>query len=73
MAAILVDSDTGIIRKITQVPLDDMFVERLVLSWNPFRFEADDYNKSYTPEEFSKRVGEVFRMRPSKELWMTSW
>lgn len=73
MAAILVDSDTGIIRKITHVPLDEMFVERLVLSWNPFRFEADDYNKSFTQEEFSKRVGEVFRMKPSKELWVTSW
>ncbi len=73
MAAILVDSDTGIIKKITHVSLDEMFIERLVLSWNPFRYEANDYNKSYNPEEFAKRVGEIFKMRPSKELWMTSW
>ncbi len=73
MAAILVDSDTGIIRKITHVPLDEMFVERMVMSWNPFRFEANDYNKSYSQEEFSKRVGEIFRMKASKELWTTSW
>jgi hypothetical protein len=73
MAAILVDSDTGIIKRITHVPLDEMFIERLVLSWNPFRYEANDYNKSYSPEEFAKRVGEIFKMRPSKELWMTSW
>jgi hypothetical protein len=73
MAAILVDSDTGIIKKITHVPLDEMFIERLVLSWNPFRHEANDYNKSFSPEEFTKRVGEIFKMRPSKELWTTSW
>ncbi len=73
MAAILLDSDTGIIKKITQVPLDEMFIERLVLSWNPFRFEANDYNKSFTQEEFAKRVAEIFKMRPSKELWVTSW
>jgi len=73
MAAVLVDSDTGIIRKINYVPLDEMFIERLVISWNPFRHEANDYNKSFTPAEFTKRVGEIFKMKPSKELWMTSW
>jgi hypothetical protein len=73
MAAILVDSDTGIIKKITHVPLDEMFIERLVLSWNPFRHEGNDYNKSFTPTEFTKRVGDIFKMKPSKELWVTSW
>ena len=36
MVAVLVDSDTGVIRKIRSVTLDELFVERLVLSWNPF-------------------------------------
>ena len=73
MAAILVDSDTGIIRKITHVPLDEMFIERLVLSWNPLRYEANDYNKSFSPEEFSKKIEEIFSARTSKDLWTTSW
>lgn len=73
MAAILVDSDTGIIRKITHVELDEMLVERLVISWNPFRHESNEYNRSFKPEEFAKRVGDIFKTRPSKELWMTSW
>lgn len=73
MAAVLVDSETGIIRKITQVPLDELFIERLVLSWNPFRFEANDYNKSFTTQQFAERVAGIFKMRTSRELWMTSW
>ncbi|CAI2718372.1 hypothetical protein [Nitrospina watsonii] len=73
MAAVLVDSETGLIRKITQVPLDEMFIERLVLSWNPFRFEANDYNKAYTTAEFTEKVTNVFKMRSSRELWTTSW
>lgn len=73
MAAVLVDSDTGLILKINHVDLDEMFIERLVLSWNPYRHESNEYNKSFKPEEFAKRVGEIFKMRPSKELWMTSW
>jgi hypothetical protein len=73
MAAVLVDSETGIIRKISHVPLDEMFIERLVLSWNPFRFPANDYNKSFTAQEFGERVASIFKMRTSKELWMTSW
>jgi len=73
MVAILVDSDSGNICKITQVPLDEMFIERMVLSWNPFRHEANDYNKSYSDEEFSGRVGEIFKMKSSQELWTTSW
>lgn len=73
MAAILVDSDTNLVKKIKRVPLDEMFVERLVLSWNPFRFEANDYNKSFSEAEFAQRVREIFKMRSSKDLWMTSW
>ncbi|MFQ5483608.1 MAG: hypothetical protein ACE5ER_12720 [Nitrospinaceae bacterium] len=73
MMAILVDADTNIVKKIRQVPLDEMFIERLVLSWNPFRFEANDYNKSFSEEDFSKRVQEIFRTNKSKQLWMTSW
>lgn len=73
MAAILVDSETGLIRKITEVFLDEMFIERLVMSWNPFRFEANDYNKSYNTKEFAEKVGEIFKMRSSQELWTTSW
>lgn len=73
MVAILVDSNTGTIRKITHVELDEMFIERLVISWNPYRHESNEYNKTFKPEEFAQRVGEIFRVRPSKELWMTSW
>lgn len=73
MVAILVDSETKIIQKITTVPLDEMFIERLVLSWNPFRFPSNDYSKSYNNEEFSTRVGEIFRTRTSKDIWMSSW
>ncbi len=73
MVAVLVNSDTGIIRKIKHVPLDEMFIERLVLSWNPLRFEANDYNKSFSQEEFSKKIEEIFSARTSKDLWTTSW
>ncbi len=73
MVAILVDSDTNIVKKIKHVELDEMFIERLVLSWNPFRQEANDYNKSFSQEEFAKRVGEIFKMRKSEELWISSW
>ena len=72
MGAILVDSDTDLIRKISTVELDEMFVERLVLSWNPFRTQ-DQYNKSFSPEQFSQRVQDIFKTKSSKELWMTSW
>lgn len=73
MVAILVDSDTNLIKKITNVVLEELFIERMVMSWNPFRFEANDYNKSFSQEEFSGRVQEIFKMKGSKELWMTSW
>ena len=73
MLAVLVDSETGIICKIRQVELDEMFIERLVMSWNPYRYGGDDYTKNYSDQEFSKRVAEIFRGRPSKALWKTSW
>ena len=73
MAAVLVDSETGLIRKISQVPLEEMFIERLVMGWNPYRFGANDYSKSYSPAEFAQKVGEIFKMRSTKELWTTSW
>lgn len=73
MVAILVDTDTNVVKKITQVPLDELFVERMVLSWNPFRYEANDYNKSFGQDEFNGRIQEIFKMKTSKELWTTSW
>ncbi len=72
MAAMLVDSDANIIKKIAYVPLDEMFIERLVMSWNPFKV-GDQYNKIFTPEEFASKVGEIFKMRNSKLLWTSSW
>lgn len=73
MVAILVDSDTGITKKITNVELDEMFIERLVISWNPFRHESNEYNKTFSEKEFSGRVSELFKMKSSEELWTTSW
>jgi len=73
MVAVLVDSDTGTILKIKQVPLDEMFVERLVLSWNPFRGPANNYNKAFSEEEFSGRVAELFKSKSQREIWDTSW
>lgn len=73
MAAVLVDSTTGIVRKIARVPLAEMFIERLVLSWNPYRHPSDQYTKSFSKEEFSARVGEIFKTRSSRQLWNASW
>ncbi|MFQ5672752.1 MAG: hypothetical protein ACE5G9_06640 [Nitrospinales bacterium] len=73
MLAVLVDSETGIIRKIKPVILDDMFIERLVLSWNPYRHGGDDYTKGFTDQEFAQRVARIFGHKPSSELWRTSW
>jgi len=73
MVAVLVDSDTDIIKKIAYVTLDDMFVERLVISWNPFRFQGDQYNKTFTDAEFATRVTDLFKTRNSQKLWMSSW
>jgi len=73
MLAVLVDSETGIIRKIKPVILDDIFIERLVLSWNPYRHGGDEYTKGFTDQEFAQRVAQVFGRKPSSELWRTSW
>lgn len=73
MAAVLVDSETGIIKKITHVHLDEMFIERLVLSWNPFRGSSDKYNKTFNNEQFNERVGELFKAKSQKKIWMSSW
>lgn len=78
MMAVLVDSNTGIIRKISRVELDEMFVERLVLAWNPYRYPAApgapaEYSRAYNDQEFARRIEQVFKMRKSAELWRTSW
>ena len=73
MGAILVDSETSIIKKIRRVELDEMFIERMVMSWNPFRGTGDQYTKSYDQDTFNQRVGELFKMKSSKQMWMSSW
>jgi len=73
MVAILVDSDTNCVKKIKRVVLDEMFVERMVLSWNPFRHKGDQYSKSFTDSEFAQRIQEIFKLRTSRQLWTTSW
>ncbi len=73
MVAILVDSKTDMIVRIKTVPLDEMFIERMVMSWNPFRGPADQYNKTFTFETFSERVGSIFKTRSQKDIWMSSW
>lgn len=73
MAAVLVDTDTGIVRKIAHVPLEEMFIERLMLSWNPYRFPANQYNKSFNGQEFGVRVADIFKTRTSQQLWTSSW
>ncbi|MBI5428442.1 MAG: hypothetical protein HZA02_09225 [Nitrospinae bacterium] len=73
MTAILVDSTTGIVRKIAAVPLNEMFIERLVLSWNPFRHPADQYTKSFAAREFTGKIGEIFKTRTARQLWDSSW
>lgn len=73
MVAILVDSETSIIKKITYVPLDEMFIERLALSWNPYRTAGDEYTKTYTDANFTEKINEIFKMKTSQDLWRTSW
>ncbi|MFQ5450450.1 MAG: hypothetical protein ACE5E9_07445 [Nitrospinaceae bacterium] len=73
MAAILVDSETNEIVKIANVPLDEMFIERLVLSWNPFRGPSDEYNKSFNSEEFANRINQIFTTRSTRDIWTSSW
>lgn len=73
MVAILVDSETSIIKKITYVSLEEMFIERLVLSWNPYRTSGDEYTKTYTDKNFTEKINEIFKMKSSQDLWRTSW
>jgi hypothetical protein len=72
MVAVLVDSDTNEIRKITRVALDEMFIERLVVSWNPYR-HGDQYTKTFSDQQFSSRVQGIFKIRSPKQMWTTSW
>ena len=78
MVAVLVDSNTNSIKKIHHVELDDMFVERLVMAWNPYRYAASpgspaEYSRAFTDQEFNERISRIFKMRTSTELWQTSW
>ena len=73
MVAILVDSETNIIQKITHVPLEEMFIERMVMSWNPYKTAGDEYTQTFTNESFISKINEIFKMKSSKELWRTSW
>tara|TARA_B100000686_G_scaffold263277_1_gene276922 strand:- start:1330 stop:1980 length:651 start_codon:yes stop_codon:yes gene_type:complete len=73
MVTILSDLDTNIIKKINRVELDEMFIERMVLSWNPYKTKGDEYTKTYSDEGFVIKVNEIFKMRNSQELWRTSW
>ena len=73
MVAILVDSETKIIQKITHVPLEEMFIERMVMSWNPYKTAGDEYTKTFTNETFISKINEIFKIKSSKELWRTSW
>ena len=73
MGAILVDSATHIIKRIKRVEIDEMFVERMVMSWNPFRGKGDQYTKSFDDETFNKKVAEIFKMKSTKQMWTSSW
>ena len=73
MVAVLVDSVTEIVHKITYVPLDEVFIERLMLSWNPYRYHSNQYNKSYSNREFTARIADIFKVRSSQQLWTSSW
>jgi len=73
MVAILVNAETGIILKITRVPLEETFIERLVLSWNPFKRATSEKITTLSDEEFGNRVTKIFQSRSSKELWNSSW
>lgn len=73
LMAVLVDSETGVVKKMKNVSLDEMLVERLVMSWNPFRGPKDQYNKIFSNEEFNQRIHEIFKAKSQKEIWNTSW
>ena len=73
MVAVLVDSRTGLIKKITYVALDELFIERLVLAWNPYRYKSTEYNSTFSNEKFAERIESIFRGQSSKALWTSSW
>jgi hypothetical protein len=73
LVAVLVDSDTGIVKKIKRVNLEELFIERLVMSWNPFRGPSDQYNTSFTEEAFTSRIVDIFKTKSQREIWTTSW
>ena len=73
MGAILVDADTHTIKKINHVALDELTIERMVMSWNPFRGKADQYTKTFDQETFNQKIIELFKMKSTKQMWMDSW
>ena len=73
MVAVLVDSKTNVIVKIHHVPLDELFVERMVLSWNPYKGPSDQYTKTFSNEGFANRIQDIFKGKSPKQMWMTSW
>ena len=73
MVAILVDSESKVIQKITHVELEEMFIERMVMSWNPYKTAGDEYTKTYSGEGFNEKISEIFKMKNSEELWRISW
>lgn len=72
MVAVLVDSTSGNVVKISHVQLEEIFIERMMISWNPFR-TADHYSKIYSPKEFAERLANIFKTRTAKQLWSSSW
>ena len=73
MGAILVDSESHIIKKITCVLLDDLVIERMVMSWSPFRGKGDQYTKTFNQEAFNNKIIELFKMKSTKQMWLASW
>ncbi len=71
MVAVLVCSETQIIKKIVHVSLDEMFIERLVMSWNPFRI-GDKYSPTLTDQKFTEKVKDIFKTRSGKQLWTSA-
>ena len=73
MGAVLVDSTTHLIKKIQRVEIEELFVERMVMSWNPFRGKGDQYTKTFDNATFNQKVAEIFKMKTTKQMWTTSW
>ena len=78
MISVLVNSETSTIIKISRVVLDEMFIERLVLAWNPYRHKSSpgapaEYSRAFNDQEFTQKVEQIFKAKTSEELWRTSW